>query len=1629
MSRNLFGQLNSLFGGQGSVAKTGGPKVSSGMPWETVSQPRTQSVAKLLRLHHCRMQLSEGSSNGTSLLESSGSAAPNQVDTSFARADLLHALHLCFADVGAAAEVPQDSLWWGVVHDVVYQLLLLSEKDWINLCSECSGVQTSANDRSPRNEIPGAGAEGSLGSSSDLRRRSMQFVTSGMDVVRWAMAALLLDHLRNSKAPPEASPLQQEQLAVLVTQMAAMLSANGVRVPETVVLILLGASFALSDSNSDNILACIVQGASPALVVSGPNEEPSRFRFREVSPPQLGAAPSQMSTAQMCRACVSISEQIHSLIIGPLRSFLTFRTAEVVCAIAESNNAASGSPAPTAETLLSLESCVLLTTRDEQSAPSAEFCRLSEEVERSAGASPQVSSQRTAEACMADGLRCLCSLLRLRVLQRHVRHEVRFGDTAVAVPIAMEAQLLGHQINTDSGASAMLTLVKALIANGSTSDAVVVAAQLVQLARLRWNSSCRNVSNAVFLLKTLEVRSAALMEHEDWNGALLEVFQGLAHLSLTERLLESHGTSRVIFFVAERRIAMQMRGHLLSIAWRAFLKLGHRVASAQHFHQHVSHMRAVEDNSSRFSLCDAYFDRAEILVDMLMDEEAVSMCAAALEALSTTCPNSDGSTWRYVEIERNMALAYCRIAMREGNKTARRLTLHLATNMAYSSLSRATRAGLEIQVRKSTVAVAIALFCVGQLRKAAVLLEPIVETRSQPTATSEQVDMTDSTNYDALLLLAKCLATHQPQRALECVELFRTEVSQQITLLKQRKSKAVVGMTAHRRRRFMAMVEKRLLQEVAQKAEAAAVSGDAFLQLKQWDLALSEYSAAMGLFTQIEDHQLEARMYGRLSQVYCELGQVSTATEYLRHMISMGAEQHDDLLRYEATVLLTKLFLATDKAAEATQLFRSVTSLAHQFEDDEVERMTMKNLITAQKAHGLFADIVITSQTLEKLSSDSKNTTDRRFALEHAADAFFHLGQYKKCLEMIDECEKIPDHGGQGIGNVTGAMHSTRAKALLAMRNGSAAIDVLEEWRIRATNAGSWLEVAKACSHLGNAFAATSPSDAKRAFFWTLEACTKLTVQSDDSRTAAFDAVKWLVHNYYLNVDLIGVTEDQSAATDVQDMPAPSSSAPSSPPTNALDDPDDSQGEDVAVEEGEDDCDEFDEGNPLALQRQSTEDALGAEAQNIDDLEKPSQHVDHTMLAGGYDMRYLVAPFNPTTAIEAMELLTRLLFGFYTSWAVKPLRSPRSSVETALSTFPDSTVVLFLEDFSTESSSTFGVLIRPASTFFIHAVPNVSCAHLKDYHNKRSSSGPKREEDPVDDLFVNLRSIHDSLWEPVAKALHDIAARQHLHPRSLAPMIIVPDASLMNIPFPALVSQQRKTVMQRFCVVVSPSLEHLCHYGVMLTDDVGFADDPDNVIILPELRTVAKASSGPTPSAAAPLSVRRSTIVENDTQRIWRQFVGCTRKELAQAFSNPAMRSCWILCDATDAGFRCVDGNMLVTELAQNCPGGVVPPTVELLVVTNDRTQRPTIHAMGPAATLCLQHGCKRVLRVDLAQGASISHLHLQVLRMFLDTLQLAQEKKLSNAYAVALQAVQAEAAKTHMPPHIWGSLTLVGLP
>ncbi|CBZ29952.1 conserved hypothetical protein [Leishmania mexicana MHOM/GT/2001/U1103] len=228
-----------------------------------------------------------------------------------------------------------------------------------------------------------------------------------------------------------------------------------------------------------------------------------------------------------------------------------------------------------------------------------------------------------------------------------------------------------------------------------------------------------------------------------------------------------------------------------------------------------------------------------------------------------------------------------------------------------------------------------------------------------------------------------------------------------------------------------------------------------------------------------------------------------------------------------------------------------------------------------------------------------------------------------------------------------------------------------------------------------------------------------------------------------------------------------------------------------------------------------------------------------------------------------------------------------------------------------------------------------------------------------------------------------------------------------------------------------------------------------------------------TPSSAPQLSERPDTF--DDLLRTWRVHRGCTRKELIQAFTDVRTRALMFLAPVDQGSIRVADGVVTIQDLTQNLqqvrvqqpaanvtnlpsnatslatsgsPGATataIPPNtsgappalplpplcshVDLLILTANRSQYPTVSDAGASAKLCMELGVHRVLRLNILHGLLPNDEHHAFIALYLANLKKVMRWMLKNPYAVALRTTMAEARRLGMSSNTWGAFTLVGVP
>lgn len=1058
----------------------------------------------------------------------------------------------------------------------------------------------------------------------------------------------------------------------------------------------------------------------------------------------------------------------------------------------------------------------------------------------------------------------------------------------------------------------------------------------------------------------------------------------------------------------------------------------------------------VATSTSKTKILDLKIRRGADLFHQGHAEDSIAMWQSAVRDLDELASECDLPKSRF-RLYYNLFHAQTEAADAEGIVDRRKKLLTDALRFAYAcqkaSRSDLHRDGLLCSWR-STWAVSYALFKLGQQRKAALLLDDLlVQIESALESPRSDPLLRTSVLVEALALAAKCLVTREPERARQLSTKCRAIISG-FEELRHCPSGADAKMSPLEHDKTVCdLIHRFSLLEF----DITIAEGDAYMSQRAFDLALGSFSRAFEISLQRHRVPREVLALQKLSAVYREMDQAAMSIGYMKQAQDLAKEFKSELLWYRVTIEFASLLGSLGRTQDASAMWSEVLSLAQRFGDAEVERATAKNLLSVLLGTAQYFDVIRTAETLEKTAMKDGVVRDQVFALEALATAQLAVGEVKKSLEAVDRMEKLEDVDSQAHDTV----NKLRAQALLAQRESGAAIDTLLEWRDRSMMQGNTTEAAKASIALAHAIVEVSVLDAKKEFFAVLGLCREVHEQSEllpaELKDIAAAASNWLINHYYLREETVVLAPSSQGS---QHGDSEENQNESEMPQN------------VNVEsEGEEQAPEPECEMDLPLLRENS--SYGADDFEADPrplspvVGNEEVFLEEEVPEASFDARSVVT-FNPSTAIEVMEVFVRLLGPFHRH----PIyRSPQTVVEKCLRENMNCTFVFYFLDFSGTDFDKFEVLVRPAKSFFFQKCSVTVSGALTEYHRATSDRRPTKpgDEGTPECLYVTLRALHDALWEPVAKIA---STGQQLHQSEL--VVVVPPPVLMQVPFSSLVSSKRKATGQRASIVVSPSLEHFYHHSTINYDLQGRRDPlsksshaswltdttaekyfylPSDDVAPP---TVNQNRLGTFSSTSAPRNqLRRSWgAADNEFDDVSVMNItyvkGGTRKEVLSALQSPTARAVIVLCPAptthdglptSSAGaFRMSDGDVNLSDLA-NIKRRVCFDDLELVVMTCDRSVRPSIYDMGPCARLCTDLNCKRVLRIDVScqpgdSAAQISIQHVLIVKLFLQFVHVAISSGVRFPYAVALQATQAESIRKYvLPPHIWGSITLVGAP
>ncbi|CBH16364.1 hypothetical protein, conserved [Trypanosoma brucei gambiense DAL972] len=693
-------------------------------------------------------------------------------------------------------------------------------------------------------------------------------------------------------------------------------------------------------------------------------------------------------------------------------------------------------------------------------------------------------------------------------------------------------------------------------------------------------------------------------------------------------------------YAALRRNIYRVKLMVLKLSWRVHYRLAEVTRANMYFHQYIHLLTCRKVPGRLEEQYNAWKERGEQLLGVEHNSavcffaRAVDCAKKIVSSVSRTAPTVDSAAncacspvtlpclaaadatdtvHQEIELnkmeaegERNLALAYIEQADHEVNVKKRRQQLSNAVNCAYaaqgilhrwtSKLKAVIPSTLMIGVASGIVVTTKALLRLGQPRKAALLLEPLIEERSNSSSvrpplwtsaleplgrplTAGEISERTATmlvRLRACDLHAQCLSKFDGERGYREVERARA-------FLKELKTWAVSVIAESAvvyPKGEQLMVDSSMyngILELLREANAlhpllSITCGDSLVSLGKWEEALQEYSDALSIYSagsemdglsnrpgdginecpfttdgvmQIQETTRwgkdqdrikkyfkikESLVLAKLAEVYVALRKPLTAIHYYRQVLENSTEVGDALLQYNARLHLARLHTATGETDVAAEQWSQVSELAKVYDDEEISRETTRNIIEAQQTRGAYADVIEVARELNNLASAAEGEDaleDRCFALEAIADAHLQLGQYKDCVKLLDEREKVEDKGAQRKGE----LFNMRARALLGSGATQEAVKVLVKWAQVARQQSKFVELANANASLAAAYATAGQIfKAKRHHQAVLSALAEVPDMKQEQSGTAMESARWLVHQFYLNDEKVPLLDDTRCA-------------------------------------------------------------------------------------------------------------------------------------------------------------------------------------------------------------------------------------------------------------------------------------------------------------------------------------------------------------------------------------------------------------------------------------------------------------------------------------------------------------------
>ena len=271
-----------------------------------------------------------------------------------------------------------------------------------------------------------------------------------------------------------------------------------------------------------------------------------------------------------------------------------------------------------------------------------------------------------------------------------------------------------------------------------------------------------------------------------------------------------------------------------------------------------------------------------------------------------------------------------------------------------------------------------------------------------------------------------------------------------------------------------------LLPANAQTTDARLAEGDRLLQqgnqqfeTRQFPAAVNSWEQALQIYRALNNRQGEGQALNNLGAVYIDLGNYAKGIEYTQQSLAIAREIKDRYGERNSLTNLGKAYNYLGNYAKAIEYAQQQLAIAREIKDRSTEGAALNNLGNAYGYLGNYAKSIEYAQQQLAIAREIKDRSTEGAALNNLGNAYGYLGNYAKSIEYAQQslaiAREIKDRQEENwVLNNLGATYLDLGNYAKAIEYAQQSLAIAREIKDRRGESGALGNLGSAYRSLGN---------------------------------------------------------------------------------------------------------------------------------------------------------------------------------------------------------------------------------------------------------------------------------------------------------------------------------------------------------------------------------------------------------------------------------------------------------------------------------------------------------------------------------------------------------------------------------